>query len=65
MAVAKPMKRVLALTGLLVLLFTLFSATGCNKEPEVGYGGEVKTAPGAENFKPGKGGGGMTVDPNN
>lgn len=60
------MKRSLALLWFAVLALSVLGGAGCNKEEEVGYGGEVKTAPGAENFKPGKpGGGGMTVDVNN
>lgn len=67
MAVAKHMKRLLACTGFAILVFSMFTLAGCSKEEEVGFGGEVKTAPGAENYKPSNkpGGGGMTVDVNN
>lgn len=54
------MKKMLALLSIATLLSAI-AATGCNKEPEVGYGGEVQTAPGGKAPAPGaKGGGGMT-----
>jgi predicted small secreted protein len=55
------MKRTLALLSIATLLCAI-AATGCNKEPEVGYGGEVQTAPGGKAPPPGAkpGGGGMT-----
>jgi hypothetical protein len=63
------MNRLLLISVLGVFVGTLFFALGCTKEKEVGYGGDVKTAPGgkAAEGPPGskKGGGGLQVDPNN
>lgn len=60
------MNRLFTLSGIAALAASLLTVAGCNKEEEVGYGGQVKTAPNATAPKPGmKGGGGMTVDVNN
>jgi hypothetical protein len=53
------------LSWLVVLLVfgATIVATGCSKETEVGYGGDVKTAPGGAPPPGAKKGGGLTVDP--
>ena len=54
------MRKTLALLSIATVLCAIAS-TGCNKEPEVGYGGEVQTAPGGKAPSPdAKKGGGMT-----